>query len=106
MELPADFLSLGRGSVNNSGATDHISSSPTLFLLKDKNILLPPVMLPSEEKVKIVAKGSLLLNSLYYLRDILCVPTFKVDLMSVSHLTLPYKQYTCQTRKERNIFYN
>ena len=71
----------------DSGATDHISSSPKLFLHEDKNISLPPVLLPSGEKVNIVAKGSLPLNSVYYLRDVLCVPTFKVNLMSVSRLT-------------------
>ncbi|KAL6323616.1 hypothetical protein AAG906_039210 [Vitis piasezkii] len=53
----------------DSGATDHISSSPKLFLHKDKNISLPPVLLPSGEKANIVAKGSLPLNFVYYLRD-------------------------------------
>ena len=54
---------------------------------EDKNISLPPVLLPSGEKANIITKGSLLLNSVYYLRDVLCVPTFKVNLMSVSRLT-------------------
>ena len=58
-------------------ATDNISSSPKLFLHEDKNVLLPPVLFPSEEKANIVAKGCLPLNSVYYLRDVLCVPTFK-----------------------------
>ena len=71
----------------DSGATDHISSSPKLFLHEDKNISLPPVLLPSGEKANIVAKGYLPLNSVYYLRDVLFVPTFKVNLMSVSRLT-------------------
>ena len=71
----------------DSGATDHISSSPKPFLHEDKNISLPPVLLPSGEKANIVAKGSLPLNSIYYLCDVLCVPTFKVNLMLVSQLT-------------------
>ena len=71
----------------DNGATDHISSSPKLFLRKDKNISLPLILLPSGEKANIVAKWFLSLNSVYYLRDVLCVPTFKVDLMSISHLT-------------------
>ena len=70
-----------------SGATNHISSSPKLLLHEDKNISLPPVLLPSGEKANIVAKGSLPLNFVYYLRDVLCVPTFKVNLMSISRLT-------------------
>ena len=65
----------------DSDATDHISSSPNLFLQEDKNILLPPVLLPSGEKANIVAKGSLPLISVYYLHDVLCVPTFKVNLL-------------------------
>ena len=71
----------------DSSATDHISSSPKLFLHEDKNISSPLVLLPSGEKASICTKGSLPLNSVYYLHDLLCVPTFKVNLMSVSRLT-------------------
>ncbi|KAK0607454.1 hypothetical protein LWI29_015338 [Acer saccharum] len=71
----------------DSGATDHISTSSKLFFRTDKNCSLPPVLLPSGEKANIVARGSLPLNSVYYLNNVLCVPTFKVDLMSVSRLT-------------------
>ena len=71
----------------DSGATDHISSSPKLFFRNNKKCSLPPVLLPSGETADITAKGSLPLNSVYYLHDVLCVPTFKVDLMSVSRLT-------------------
>lgn len=70
----------------DSRVTDHITSSFKL-LLKDKNCSLPPVLLPSREKSNIVAKGSLPLNFVYSLHDVLSVPTFKVDLISVSHLT-------------------
>ena len=71
----------------DSDATYHISSALKLFLHEDKNIMLPQVLLPSGEKANIVTKGSLPLNSVYYLCDVLCVPTFKVNLMSVSRLT-------------------
>ena len=37
--------------------------------------------------MNIVTKGSLPLNFIYYLHDVLYVPTFKVDLISVSRLT-------------------
>ncbi|KAK0601793.1 hypothetical protein LWI29_027437 [Acer saccharum] len=76
-----------RNWIIDSGATDHISSSSKLFFRKNNKCSLPPVLLPSGEKANIVAKGSLPLNSVYYLHDVLCVPTFKVDLMSVSRLT-------------------
>ncbi|XP_040370240.1 uncharacterized protein LOC121051621 [Rosa chinensis] len=60
-----------RSWIIDSGATDHISSSPKLFSHKSKNCSLPPVLLPSGEKANIFAKGSLPLNSVYYLRDVL-----------------------------------
>jgi len=44
-------------------------------------------MLHSGDKANIVAKGSLPLNSVYHLHNVLCVPTFKVDLISISRLT-------------------
>ncbi|KAI9161237.1 hypothetical protein LWI28_015656 [Acer negundo] len=76
-----------RNWIIDSGATDHISSSSNSFFRKDKSCSLPHVLLPSGDKANIIAKGSLSLNSVYYLHDMLCVPTFKVDLMSVSRLT-------------------
>ena len=59
-----------RNWIIDNGATDHITSSSKL-LHKDKNCLLTPVLLPSGEKTNIVAKGSLPLNSIYYLHDVL-----------------------------------
>ena len=87
IEKPDLFKISSHRWIIDNGRIDHISLSPKLFLRKDKNISLPPVLLPSGEKANIVAKGSLPLKSIYYLRDVLCVPTFKVDLMSVSRLT-------------------
>ncbi|KAI9162373.1 hypothetical protein LWI28_026651 [Acer negundo] len=75
-----------RNWIIDSGATDHISSSSNLFC-KNNSCSLPPVLLPSGDKANIIAKGSLPLNSVYYLHNVLCVPTFKVDLISVSRLT-------------------
>ncbi|RVW56241.1 Retrovirus-related Pol polyprotein from transposon RE1 [Vitis vinifera] len=65
-----------RNWIIDSGATDHITSSSKL-LHKDKNCSLPPVLLPSGEKANIVTKGTLPLNFVYYLHDVLSVPTFK-----------------------------
>ncbi|RVX09400.1 Retrovirus-related Pol polyprotein from transposon TNT 1-94 [Vitis vinifera] len=65
-----------RNWIIDSGATDHITSSSKL-LHKDKNCSLPLVLLPSGEKANIVTKGTLPLNSVYYLHDVLSVPTFK-----------------------------
>ena len=76
-----------RNWIIDSGATDHITSSLKLFFSKNKSCALSSVTLPSGDKVKIIAKGSVPLNSVYYLHNVLCVPTFKVDLISVSRLT-------------------
>ena len=75
-----------RSWIINSGATYHIFSSPQLSLGINNRCLLPPVLLPSGDKANIVAKGSMPLNSVYYLHNVLCVPTFKVDLILVSRL--------------------
>ncbi|XP_073260546.1 uncharacterized protein [Populus alba] len=61
-----------RNWIIDSGATDHISSSSQLFFPQDNNCTLPPVLLPSGETTDIVKKGSLPLNSTYYLHDVLC----------------------------------
>ena len=82
---PGLFEVTSRSWIIDSGATDHISSK--LFSDQHNKCTLPPVLLPSGEKAKIVAKGSLPLNSVYYLHNVLCVSTFKVDLISVSRLT-------------------
>ena len=75
-----------RNWIVDSGPIDRTTSSSKL-LHKDKTCLLPPVLLLSGKKMNIVTKGSLTLNSIYYLHDMLSMPTFKVDLISVSHLT-------------------
>jgi hypothetical protein len=71
----------------DSGATDHITSSPTSLVNKRKNTLLPPVALPSGEQAPITSIGNLPLSSTITLKNVLGVPSFKVDLMSVSRIT-------------------
>lgn len=61
-----------RNWIIDSGATDHITLSSKL-LNKNKNCALPPVLLPSGEKVHIEATGSLPLSTIYYLH-VLFVP--------------------------------
>jgi len=71
----------------DSGATDHITSSPTSLVNKRKNTLLPPVALPSGEQAPITSIGNLPLSSTITLKNVLGVPSFEVDLMSVSRIT-------------------
>jgi len=84
---PGLSKNISRSWIIDSGATDHITSSLKSLFKTDIACSLPPVVLPSGKKAEIIAKGSLPLNSVYYLKNVLCVPTFKVDLMSVSRLT-------------------
>ena len=73
--------------VIDSGAIDHITSSPTLLVNRRKNTLLPPVAMPSGEHAPITSIGNLPLSSTITLKNVLGVPSFKVDLMSVSRIT-------------------
>ena len=70
----------------DSGAIDHITSSPTLLVNSSKNTRLPPVAMPSKH-APITSIGNLPLNSNITLKNVLGVPSFKVDLMSVSRGT-------------------
>ena len=70
----------------DSGAIDHITSSPTLLVNSSKNTRLPPVAMPSKH-APITSIGNLPLNSNITLKNVLVVPFFKVDLMSVSCVT-------------------
>jgi hypothetical protein len=71
----------------DSGATDHITSSPNLLVNSRQNSILPPVTMPSGEQAPITSTGTLPLNSVISLKNVLGVPSFKVNLMSISQVT-------------------
>jgi hypothetical protein len=71
----------------DSGATDHITSSPNLLVNSRQNSILPPVTMPSGEQAPITSTGTLPLNSVISLKNVLVVPSFKVNLMSISQVT-------------------
>lgn len=75
---------LSRGWIPDSGATYHIVSSSSRLTRQNKNDSLPLVLLPSGEKAQISSTGSIPLNSYYILDNVLYIPNFKVDLMSIS----------------------
>ncbi|KAL6322595.1 hypothetical protein AAG906_009909 [Vitis piasezkii] len=60
----------------DSGATDHITSSPTLLVNSSKNTFLPPVAMRVENS-SITSIGNLPLNSAATLKNVLGVPSFK-----------------------------
>ncbi|KAM1033353.1 hypothetical protein TB2_036345 [Malus domestica] len=70
----------------DSGATDHITSSASC-LVNTSPSQLPPVSLPSGSTAPISLTGTLHLNSSIHVKDVLCVPNFNVDLLSVGKLT-------------------
>jgi len=68
----------------DSGAIDHITSSPNLLVNSCQNSVLPPVTMPSGEQAPITSTGTLPLNSVISLKNVLGVSSFKVNLMSIS----------------------
>jgi len=64
----------------DSGATDNITSSPNLLVDSRQNTILPPV-------IPITSTGTLHLNSVISLKNVLGVPSFKVNLMSINRIT-------------------
>lgn len=44
----------------DSGATDHITSSPTLLVNSKDNTSLPPVVMPNGDQTPIISTGNLL----------------------------------------------
>ncbi|RVW59310.1 hypothetical protein CK203_101678 [Vitis vinifera] len=71
----------------DSGATDHITSFPTLLVNSSKNTRLPPVAMPSGEQAPITSIGNLPSNSNITLKNVLVVPFFK-DLMTKTTIGL------------------
>lgn len=80
--------------VLDSGATSHISCSLSFF--KTYNMLANKfVLLPNKLKVQVVAIGTVHLGSHFFLHDVLFIPSFNINLVSVSAL-LKTKKYTLQ----------
>ena len=69
----------------DSGAPDHISKS--LPILNKTNMKHTFVELPNSEKTKIDSIGFVKMSNSITLTDVLYVPDFKVNLLSVSKLT-------------------
>lgn len=70
----------------DSGATDHITSDST-FLSETKFPSIPSVNLPTGSSAPITSIGDMSFNSNITLKNVLCVPSFRLNLMSVSKLT-------------------
>jgi len=71
----------------DSGATYHIISSLNLLVNNSNGGALSSIIIPSGEQVSIASIGYLPLSYTIVTTNILRVPSFKVDLISVSRLT-------------------
>ena len=68
------------------GATDHVCSS--LHMFHSYNLVSNMfVRLPYGSRMPFTHKGKIYLNSSLWLHDILCVPSFSFNLISLSKLT-------------------
>lgn len=70
----------------DSGATYYITSDPTFFT-KTNPTSLPIVNLPNGYAVPITHTGTIPFNSDITLEKVLCVPSFRLNLMSASKVT-------------------
>jgi len=70
-----------------SGATNHLTSSPSLLVNSKENTFLPPVAMPNGDQAPIISTGNLPLSPIICLKNVLGVSSCKVDLMSVSQVT-------------------
>ena len=62
----------------DSGATNHITS-PSLLVNSEENTSLPPVIMPNGDQAPIISTGNLPLSPIICLKNVLGVPSCKVD---------------------------
>lgn len=80
------YLTFNKYWIVDSGATKHICSSATSFISM-RSINNSFVTLPDHTPILVHFSGDIKLNSRIILKDVLFVPHFKFNLISVSALT-------------------
>ena len=70
----------------DSGTKNHITS-PSLLVNNKENSSLPPVVMPNGDQAPIISTGNLPLSPIICLKNVLGVPSCKMDLMSMSQVT-------------------
>ncbi|KAK1414172.1 hypothetical protein QVD17_29913 [Tagetes erecta] len=71
----------------DSGATDHITHRLDWFNNDFKYTWEPPVTIPNGSSISVEGKGSCTLPNGIHIKDVLYVPSFTCDLLSVSRLS-------------------
>jgi len=86
-DIPADFLKSNNISwIIDSGATDHMVCSPSFFTSNIAEVSYR-VSLPNKTFVSATHLGSIQLTDKIVLDDVLCIPSFSFNLISVKRLT-------------------
>jgi len=80
----------------DSGANDHIASD-SQFFTHTSSSFIPNVNLPIDSTAPISSTGTIKFNSKITLKDVLCVPSFNLNLMSVSKITSSLNCYVVFT---------
>ena len=87
VEDNSDLLPVAQNHwILDSRATHHITS-PTELRSIDNNSSLTPVSLPSGDVAKITMTGLIQFDNSFRLNNVLSVPSFKVNLISVGKIT-------------------
>ncbi|KAF8401062.1 hypothetical protein HHK36_014365 [Tetracentron sinense] len=71
----------------DTGASDHMIADPKMYHSCTKTSSISPVKLPNGAFAPVTHIGVVHLNSYIHLHDVLCVPSFQFNLISVSKLT-------------------
>ena len=71
----------------DSGATHHVSHDRSLFVSLSENFSDKSVTLPTGPDIKIAGIGQVRLNECLVLNNVLYIPDFRLNLLSVSQLT-------------------
>ncbi|KAG5560677.1 hypothetical protein RHGRI_003867 [Rhododendron griersonianum] len=87
-EIPSINSVVSDSWILDSGATDHITSNSTLFTKsQSQSSTLPVVHLPTGSATPITSFGTVPFNKHITLDNVLCVPSFSLNLMSTSKIT-------------------
>ncbi|KAG6508165.1 hypothetical protein ZIOFF_033535 [Zingiber officinale] len=87
----------------DSGATDHMTSSPALLVNSKKNTSLPPVVMPNGDQAPIISTENLPLSPIIYLKNVLGVSSCK-DLMTGRMIDIfPYEFISVEPQSDSVI---
>ncbi|KAJ0743004.1 hypothetical protein HanPI659440_Chr10g0370651 [Helianthus annuus] len=87
----AGNINLGGKWVVDSGATENITCNDSMLLNKTKKNYEAPVVIPNGDAIAVRGRGEFTLPNGMKIKDVLHVPEFKCNLLSVNKLTRDLK---------------